>query len=301
MKGLPLWIAATRAWSFPMTAISVTLGSFAALAVTPFRWGHYFVVMVGMILVHAATNMINDYFDVRHGVDRPDSPTARYRHHPLVAGTLRQRDVLAAVLAAYGVAAAIGIGLVALCGWYVLFAAGVGLLASLFYTAGPVRYKHHALGEVSVFLMWGPLMVSGAFAVQVGGTGSLARPLLLSLPQGLWVALVLFANNLKDIDYDARVRVTTLATYLGKQKSLRLFVVLCALCYLSVAVEVVVGLLPILALLVFLSAPMTWRLVAKLWKAEIPSNADPLTAQAATLFGVLLVFGLLGGHFLALP
>ena len=42
----------------------------------------------------------------------------------------------------------------------------IGAFAGVFYTAPPLRYKYRALGEISVFLIWGPLMVEGAYFVQ---------------------------------------------------------------------------------------------------------------------------------------
>ena len=67
-----------------MTAISVALAAVVGVDHYRIRWGVFALLLVGMIFVHAATNLINDYFDVRHGVDHPESPTARYREHPIL-------------------------------------------------------------------------------------------------------------------------------------------------------------------------------------------------------------------------
>ena len=80
---------------------------------------------------------------------------------------------------------------------YVLWIGLIGLLANVFYTAGPVRYKYRGWGEVFVFLMWGPLMFEGAYAVQRQTLS--AEALIVSIPFGFLVALVLLANNIRDI------------------------------------------------------------------------------------------------------
>ncbi|MEW5818361.1 MAG: prenyltransferase, partial [Spirochaetota bacterium] len=240
--------------------------------------------------VHGATNLINDYFDVRHNVDRPDSPTAQYREHFLLKGTLTSRQIVLFSLILYALAALIAVYFTLLRGLIVPILAIVGGLASLFYTADPVKYKHHALGEVSVFLMWGPLMTLGSCFV-VSGTFSRVVPVILvSIPQGLWVALVIFANNMKDIGYDDEVKVTTLATLLKREGSIKLFIGLIILIYLISAAEIAAGVIPVWGLIVFLTLPLVIKLVLLLKKGEtVPPDADPRTAQVGMLFGLLLI------------
>ena len=55
-------VLATRPWSFSMTALSVLLGSFVVQS-DGFLWLYFAANLVGMILVHAATNVLNDYYD----------------------------------------------------------------------------------------------------------------------------------------------------------------------------------------------------------------------------------------------
>lgn len=295
-------LLATRPWSFAMTAVSVTAGTLMAVPVG-FSWGPYLVTLVGMIFVHAATNLVNDYFDVRHGVDHPDAPTARYRPHPLVEGALRPGQVLGVSLALYGIALLIGLYLASLRGWSILVLALLGGLASFSYTAGPVQYKHRGLGEISVFLMWGPLMTAGAFFVQTGSwrVAPLLDVLWVSVPVGLWVALVLLANNLKDIDYDRRMGVTTLATTLGREGALKLLEALVIVIYLLTGAAVWAGALPTWSILVLLSVPKAFQLIRSLERApQIPADADPRTAQLSTLYGILLLASILLGHPLPL-
>ncbi len=288
-------LLAARPWSFTMTFISVTTASLMALPA--FDWALYLTVLVGMILAHAATNLINDYFDVKSGVDRPDAPTARYRPHPLVTGRLKPQQVLWGSLGLYGLAALIGLYLTFLRGWPIALLALLGGLASFFYTATPVQYKHRALGELSVFLMWGPLMMLGSYYVQTGGWLGVHKVLFISLPIGLWVALVLLANNLKDIDYDRGQEVATLATLLGRSGALTLYTLLVILVYVLSALGILLKIMPLWGLLVFISVPTAWRLIRSFQtRAEIPPDADPRTAQLSTLFGLLLILSLLLGH-----
>ena len=284
-------LLATRPWSFSMTAISVTAASLVALPT--FNVGLYIVTLLGMILAHAATNLINDYYDVKSGIDQPDAPTARYRPHPLVDGSLKAHHVMTESLILYALAGLIGVYLLVIRGWPIALLALIGGLASFTYTATPVQYKHRGLGELSVFLMWGPLMMLGSHYVQAGSFAQASDVLWVSLPIGIWVALVLLANNLKDIRYDRRMGAETLGTLLGREGALGLFMALVVVVYLVTVLAIVAGALPIWSLLVFLSAPKAFRELRTLRKAdEIPTDADPRTAQLSTQYGLLLIVSL---------
>ena len=82
------WFLSARPWSFTMTAISVSVGGTVAAVEGVFSWPLYFLTLIAAVLMHAASNLINDFDDVRHGVDSPDVPTARYRPHPLMENRL---------------------------------------------------------------------------------------------------------------------------------------------------------------------------------------------------------------------
>jgi 1,4-dihydroxy-2-naphthoate octaprenyltransferase len=250
----------------------------------------FLLTLVGAVCVHGATNLINDYFDYKSGVDRPGAPTTLYRPHPLVQGLISPQAVLWVSVGLYAIAAIIGLALLALKGagllWFIL----VGAIASFFYTAGPIKYKYLALGELAVFLMWGPVIVGGTYFVQRGSLSPDA--VLISVPFGLLVALVLLANNLRDIDYDRSAGIATLGTLLGQQKTRVLYQGLILLAYLAIALLIALKILSPWGLLVFFSAPVAFRLIRTLQR-EIPNDADARTAQLDTLFGVWLIIGLI--------
>jgi 1,4-dihydroxy-2-naphthoate octaprenyltransferase len=287
---LKIWFLATRPWSFTMTAISVGVGGAVAALDGAFDVWLFLLTLVGAVCVHGATNLINDYFDYKSGVDRPGAPTTLYRPHPLVQGLISPQAVLWVSAGLYAIAAIIGLALLALKGagllWFIL----VGAIASFFYTAGPIKYKYLALGELSVFLMWGPVIVGGTYFVQRGSLSPDA--VLISVPFGLLVALVLLANNLRDIDYDRSAGIATLGTLLGQQKTRVLYQGLILLAYLATALLIALKILSPWGVLVFFSAPVAFRLIRTLQR-EIPNDADARTAQLDTLFGVWLIIGLI--------
>jgi 1,4-dihydroxy-2-naphthoate octaprenyltransferase len=283
------YFIATRPWSFSMTAISVCVGTALAAADGPVAWGWLAAVLVGAVCFHAAANVINDYFDTRYGVDQPDSPTAHYRPHPLLGKMMTPRQLLLEAVVLYAVTIGVGLAVAFARSMDVLWIGIVGFLASLLYTAGPVKYKYRGLGELSVFLMWGPLMVGGAYAAQRGALS--LRPLVISIPFGVLVALVLFANNMRDISYDSRQGVRTLSILLGRRRSLATYLGLFLAAYIAIIAMVATGYLTPWALLVFLSLPKAIGLFRTFARA-VPDAADALTAQLDTIFGICLLAGL---------
>ena len=221
--------------------------------------------------------------------------TALYRPHPLVEGTLSPRFVKAEAYVLFFLAALIGIYLAATRGWTILVIGIIGSLAALFYTAPPLKYKYGALGELSVFLMWGPLMVEGAYFVQ--------RQMLsweafwISLPFGVLVALVLLANNLRDRTDDESRGIKTIPILLGWRNGMRLYAALIILAYLAVVLMSLLGPLTPWSLIVLLSLPLPLHFLRQMIN-DTPDDADAQTAKIDTAFGALLVISLVLERFL---
>jgi 1,4-dihydroxy-2-naphthoate octaprenyltransferase len=289
MPSLKDYIIATRPWSLSMTFISVTVGTLVAWQEGPVAWGWYAFTLFGMFCFHSAVNILNDYFDTKYQVDQPDSPTVHYRSHPIFAGLMTPRQLLLEGILLFAATIAIGLTLAWARSPWILWIGLGGFLAGVFYTAGPVKYKYKALGEVSVALMWGPGMVEGAYAVQRNALSW--RALWISIPFGVLVALVIFANNFRDTAYDARQKVVTLGILLGPKASMAVYVGFIAAAYAAIAAMVALKVLSLWGLLVLLSLPKAVSLIRTFLKS-VPEAADALTAQLDTVFGVLLLAAL---------
>ncbi len=288
MADLKTWFLAMRPWSFNMSVISVTLGVAWAAREVQVSWGLYLASVAAMVALHAGGNLLNDYFDVRSGVDAVGVPTSQYRPHPLLEGRMRPGQVLTHALAFYGVAAILGVWLALEAGPFVLVLGAAGILGGVLYTAPPLSYKHHGLGELGVFMLWGPLAVLGGYYVQ---TGTLASPpVLISIPIGTWVALVLLANNMRDREFDRTAKLGSLAVRMGAGGGHTLFSVLVAGAYGAVLVMAFLGPLSPWSLLAFLTLPGAFLLVRSL-RSHIPEDADARVAKLSTVFGALLIAG----------
>lgn len=280
------WFLASRPWSFTMTVISVGVGGALAAIDGLFSWPLFVLSVAGAVCMHAAANLFNDYYDVKHGVDTVAAATAQYRPHPLVLGLLPARQVFVAASAILGVGVLIGLYLTLHSGWAVFWIGLAGSLAAVAYTAPPMKYKYFALGEVSVFLMWGPLMVEGAYYVQRQALS--LKALLISIPFGVLVALVLLANNIRDIDHDRCRHVRTLANVLGPRYGMYLYLLFMVAAFACIPFFIMLGMLPVWGIAIFLSLPIAVRLLRQMVRL-VPADADAQTAKLDTAFGALLL------------
>ncbi len=286
------WIIATRPWAFPMTIITVSIGGVYALYENgAFNIVLYLLTIIGTILLHASVNVYNDYYDTLSGVDRRGAPTTKYRPHPIIEGLIPSNQLFLMATISMVIALLIGLYLALVVGWLAIILGGLGGFLAFEYTGPPLYLKYRGLGELSVFLAWGPLMVLGSYYVISGGLLSI-NPILISIPTALLVVAVLMANNIRDIEYDESVNVRTLQVRIGREKSIKLYIITILLAYITVIIEILLRILPLLTLLVFITLPKALKLI-RLFRREIPDAADPLTAQLLILFGITYIISLL--------
>jgi 1,4-dihydroxy-2-naphthoate polyprenyltransferase len=281
--------------SFLLSAISVSTGTALAALHGPIHWGYYLLTVLGVVLLHGGSNVINDYFDYRQKIDTTEVPGGYGNEaRVLIQKMLRPSQVLwtAVIIFAFGLA--IGIYMTAVKGWTIFLLGFLGFLTGLFYTFRPVALKYVALGEPAVFCMWGPLIVSGAYYVQRSGFSFEA--IWISVPIGILVALVLLANNIRDIQFDSQVGIVTLATLLGRRRAVRFYQILLMGVYVATALLIFGEFLSRWSLLTFLSFPLALKRV-KMFQQGIPPDADARTAQLDGAFGTLFIIAILLERF----
>jgi 1,4-dihydroxy-2-naphthoate octaprenyltransferase len=217
------WLVITRAAVFSMTATSGLIGGLLAIGAARLTGevsvdgGLLLLAIVGLVVAHAANNMINDYFDLEGGVDTDDYVRALYAPHPILSGWVTKRQLGAAILLVNAIDLAIMLVLTAARGPLVIAFALAGLFISVFYVAPPIRLKHIGLGEPGVFLVWGPLMVVGTFFVATGAIPGWVW--IASLPYAILVTTVLFGKHMDKIEADTRKGVRTLPVILGERRA----------------------------------------------------------------------------------
>src|SRR2546422_2837940 len=273
IDGLSRWLLITRACVFSMTLTSGLIGGLlaGATASSP-RWGLFALALLGLVIAHAANNMINDYFDTIGGVDTAEYTRALYAPHPILSGLISTRGLIAAIAALNVVDLVILLVLVAARGWSVAAFALAGLFVSVFYVAPPLRLKHHGLGEPGVFLVWGPLMIGGTYYVTAGTLPGWVW--LASVPYALAVTTVLIGKHVDKYEQDKARGIHTLPVLLGREPSLRLNQGAMVAVYAIVLGLVVSGYLGVGVLIVAAALPLL-RQVLRAYSQPKPASPPP--------------------------
>jgi 1,4-dihydroxy-2-naphthoate octaprenyltransferase len=170
-----------------------------------------------------------------------------------------------------------GIYLTVATGWVVVAIGAASIAAALAYTAGPT-YGYRGLGELFVFVFFGLAATVGSRYVHDGTAPAAAW--LLAIPIGLLVTAILVANNVRDIDTDARTGKRTLAVRLGRGRTRLLFAGLVWGAFLLIAVFAALGWTPRLTAIALLAAPGALRPVQAV--ATHVSGPPLITALKAT-------------------
>ena len=298
-SNLKYWILVARPFSFTASIMPVLLG--AALVPyysLPARWLLLPLIVIASLAMHAATNMVSEYFDLRKGVDRPDTYGSS---RILVEEHLTPHKVLLAGMALFALSAAIGLVFIYIHGWPILLLGLIGLCGGFFYTGYPVGFKYLGLGDLGVFVLMGPLMVIGSFYVLTGTFRY--EVLLISLKVGFLVTAILTANNLRDIMHDTQAGIRSTATVLGHSVTRIEYISLLVGAYIAVPPLILTGILPVWSLLVLLTVPLAVKNIKAALTSDVnhPENIATLDVQTAQLhlpFSVLLVISILLGAFL---
>lgn len=272
---LAIWWRAVRPFSFTASVTPVLVGSAAAFYVGRFHLGLFFVTLVASVAIHAATNLVNDYYDYLRGVD---TATSLGPSGVIQMGLLRPQTVLIGAVVLFALGGVLGLVLVAVVGWPVLVIGALSILAGYAYTGGPLPVGYLGLGDLVVLVFMGPVIVLGAYYVQTRVLAATA--VWAAVPMGALVTAILVVNNLRDLEGDRAHGKRTLATVLGPAGTRSEYLLLVLGAYLALVAGVAVRALPPLALLPVLTVPealRTWRIVRDV--------TDPLTLSQAGLRG----------------
>lgn len=234
--GARSWIVSMRPWSAPASLVPV----FVAGSVVHRDLGvdllsaRFAYCAVGVLSLHFAANLTNTYYDYVRKVDTKEYADDR----ALVDSHLAPRTVLGLAGVCFMIASASAAGIVAVSGAAVVPVAALAIALGFLYTGGPfgLSLKKLGLGDVTIFAMFGPLLMEGVFVALTAAGGAEAAgataaqveaarnvALCYSLPMGTLAMAILHANNARDMAADAGSGIATVAQLLGQRGSFVLY------------------------------------------------------------------------------
>ncbi|MCJ0587662.1 prenyltransferase, partial [Enterococcus cecorum] len=214
------------------------------------------------------------YNDYHHATDVHD-----YKHKTNIIGreNLSLKLVFRIMMSLIIVSALMGIGLSMIVGWPLLVMGVYCYLVGIFYSSGPRPLSSLPLGEFFSGFTMG-FMISlicvylNAYDQFVWNFSTIGSIFLISLPNTLWIANLMLANNICDLEEDEKNNRYTIVHYLGKQHALKVFVNMNRLAYLSIVATVALHLAPVMTLLSLVSLPFVWQETQKLLAVQVKSQ-----------------------------
>ena len=281
----------------PFLVLPVTLvlcGSGAAAFEGDVSWLRSLLALVGLVAAHIAVNALNEWSDMRRGIDLKTVRT------PFSGGS----GTLPAGDAPVGAALGLGVGasfVSLVIGLWFLWAVGLAFLPFLIvggifvtgYTDGLARV---GIGELAAGLGLGGMAVSGTALVQEGILGPAA--VVASVPAFLMTFNLLLLNEFPDEKADREGERKNLVLMLGRSRAAIVYAVAALLVPIWIVGAVVQGVLPAWALVGAL--PSLLLIPPLRWAFGTPSEEVPHPALGANVTWNLATNSLLGiGLFLA--
>ncbi|RCL69081.1 MAG: PAS domain S-box protein [Cryomorphaceae bacterium] len=249
----------TSASLFPIFAVAAFLAGSGDNLFSPLS---LLLCSVGIVFLHVSSNLFNDYYDVKDGTDGANteyfnaglnstvlegaqlSGGSRAVELGLITHTgtlsLARKMLIAAMLVTLGLMVN---------SFYVtgefsnalnaLFVGISGGLLGYFYTARPLRLvARRGLGELAIFLSFGPLMTLGALLAISSSTievfsDQFYLALLLGIPHGLLTTNILYINQYPDSSSDAITGKNHLVVTFGKKNARWGYLIILCAAFLS--------------------------------------------------------------------
>jgi 1,4-dihydroxy-2-naphthoate polyprenyltransferase len=282
----PKTLAASTAPVIVGTALAAYDGSFKPLPAL--------AALIAALLIQIGTNLSNDVLDFRRGADhgRRLGPT-----RVVQAGLLSARAVTIGAAVCYGLAAIIGLYLIAVAGWPILVIGVASIVSGVLYTAGPMPLAYVGLGDLFVLVFFGLAAVGGSYYVQA--LRFTPTSVVLGIAVGLLAVGILAVNNLRDVDTDREAGKRTMAVRLGAPLMRRYYALVVVVAFGIPVILFVIRWLPWTALTVLLAVPFAVPPVQSVLGGLVGTPLNKVLGQTSRLqiaYALCLSFGLLAGR-----
>ena len=285
------WIFATRPWSFAVSALPAFVAMVYAIYIFPessANWVLGVAAVIGAVVFHAGGNLISDYYDFIYGVDRDGKVGA----DTMTSGLFLPKQILVYGWIFIIVGIALGLFLVSQSGLNLIWIGLFGTIGAVFY----FMFKRRALGDLLIFLVYGPTIMLGTGYVMLGYFDWML--LLVSFPMAFITVNVLHSNNTRDMRSDNQADIKTYAMVIGQRASIIYYIVLTVLAYVFILAMVILDILPIATLITFVTIPLAiknCKAMTLIREDDVTpiNNLDKNTAQLQLVFSATLSIALI--------
>jgi 1,4-dihydroxy-2-naphthoate octaprenyltransferase len=251
------WLIATRSAVTAVTVYSCIIAGLLAWRDGNFGWLPWIILTLGLFIAHGTNNLLNDYTDFSRGIDKDNYFRTQYGVHPLVQNFWTKSQQIQWFIVSGVIATVAGVFALFYTSFnpYVIGLFAFGALILLFYT-WPLKYW--ALGELAIFLIWGPIMIAGVyFVLALGKGGNLANiwnVALAGIPFGLSVASINVGKHIDKMKDDQAKGVGTFPVRVGQTVARYVDIAAIVVAYAVVVYLVIAGYFSTVMLLVLFAS-----------------------------------------------
>ena len=272
----------TRPHSYPASIAPVLFGATYALGYEiKFSILKFILFLLACLLIQAATNLFNEYYDYKHGLDKVDSEGIS---GSIVKGNLSPKEVMVGALVLYTLAFGLGLILTFMTSIYVLLVGLVCMLAGYFYTGGKYPIAYSPFGEIVSGFFMGIIIISLSFYFQTGYVN--ADIIVVSLPLFIMIGAILLANNIRDLDNDKESGRRTYAILVGRNNAIKTMAISFIVVYLLNVLFIITKYASWWNLLVFVTIPLAVKII----KGFSTNNHKKTMAPYMVLTAKLTIF-----------
>ncbi|MDX8291837.1 1,4-dihydroxy-2-naphthoate polyprenyltransferase [Metabacillus indicus] len=289
-KSWKVWWMLLRPHTLSAAFIPVTIGTVLALNEGSIHAALFLAMLIASILIQAATNMFNEYFDFKRGLDNENSVGIG---GAIVRNGVKPKTVLNLAFGFFGIAILLGIYICMESTWWIAVIGLICMATGYFYTGGPVPIAYTPFGELVAGFFMGMVIILLAYYIQTGTISAIS--VIISIPIAFLVGNIMLSNNIRDLDGDKENGRKTLAILIGRKKAIIFLAATFAASYAVILAMIAFGYLSAWALLVLISTPKAYSAVKKFIGKSLPLEMMPAmkaTAQTNIQFGFLLAIGL---------
>jgi 1,4-dihydroxy-2-naphthoate polyprenyltransferase len=291
-----VWWQLMRPHTLTAAFVPVFIGTALAMTHTTINIPLFGTMLLACLFIQAATNMFNEYYDFKRGLDNEHSVGIG---GAIVRDGVHPKTVLISAFSFYGLALLLGVYICMNSSWWLALIGLICMAVGYFYTGGPLPIAYTPFGEIVAGLFMGVIIILISFFIQVGNVTP--QSILISIPIGILVGAILLSNNIRDLDGDKEFGRKTLAILLGKKGAVILLASMFITAYTWAIGLVFTGLASPWILLVFISIPKAAKAVKGFIGKTMPMQMMPAmkaTAQTNTIYGFLLSIGLFISYFM---
>lgn len=295
-QGYKVWWQLTRPHTLTAGFVPVTIGSALALQDGELNLVLFIAMLVASLLIQAATNMFNEYYDYKRGLDNENSVGIG---GAIVRDGVNPRTVLNLAFSFFGIATLIGVYICVQSSWWVAVVGVLCMLTAYLYTGGPFPIAYTPFGEIVSGLFMGLIIIILSYFIQTGVITT--ESILISVPISVLVGAIMLSNNIRDLDGDKENGRKTVAILIGRSNAVNLLATMFIFSYAWIIALAFLGITSYWLLFVFLSIPKAYKAVVGFKGKTKPIEMMPAmkaTAQTNTIFGFLLTVGLVIATYL---